>query len=57
MLWNHRGYIMGVGDIVNLFHGFSAAIIASIIALSMVVAFIVFRYFDKDFLDGGTWND
>jgi hypothetical protein len=48
---------MDIGGVVDLFHGLSAAVITMIILFSMVVAFIVFKYFDSDFMDRGSWND
>ena len=48
---------MDIGGVVDLFHGLSAAVITLIIVFSMVVAFIVFKYFDSDFMDRGSWND
>jgi hypothetical protein len=48
---------MDIGGVVDLFHGLSAAVITMIILFSMVVAFVVFKYFDSDFMDRGSWND
>jgi hypothetical protein len=48
---------MELGNFFDLFHGFSLAVITSIIVMSMGVAFLVFRYFENDAMDRSSWND